>query len=74
MLGILRGMEDVWVPLVIAAVVYLLITIPVCYMVAFKLGFGAQGVWIGYLIGLFLASVVLLLRFRMVYNKSYLKK
>jgi len=62
-LGLLRGIQDTRVPLVIAAVSYWLIGIPASYLLAFRLDLGASGVWAGLVIGLTVAAVLLLARF-----------
>lgn len=55
-LGILRGYNDVRIPTIVAAVSYLGLTIPAAYTFAFVLGMGPVGIWIGYLLGLVVAS------------------
>jgi multidrug resistance protein, MATE family len=62
-LGLLRGIRDTQVPLVMAAVSYWLIGIPASYVLAFPLGFGASGLWFGLVIGLTCAATLLMLRF-----------
>ena len=62
-LGLLRGVQDTRVPMVIAAVSYWLIGIPVAYGLAFSLGIGPAGLWLGLVVGLSLAAVLLMLRF-----------
>jgi MATE family multidrug resistance protein len=64
-LGLLRGIRDTRVPLVIAALSYWVIGIPASYLLAFRLDMGAQGLWLGLVIGLTLAAVLLMLRFWM---------
>ncbi|MBI9060432.1 MAG: MATE family efflux transporter [Marinilabiliaceae bacterium] len=73
-LGILRGLEDVVVPAIGAGVTYLLVAIPVSYLCAFKFEIGPMGIWIGYLVGLSVAGVFLLSRFRWLYKKRYAEK
>lgn len=67
--GALRGMQDVKFPAVIAFVSYWLIMIPACYLLAFNFGFGLKGIWIGFIIGLTVAAVLQMVRFRMVLKK-----
>lgn len=55
-LGVLRGVNDVRVPTIIATVAYGLVALPVSYICAFPLGLGAPGIWIGYLGGLGVAA------------------
>jgi MATE family multidrug resistance protein len=62
-LGLLRGVKDTQVPMVLAAVSYWLIGIPCSYLLAFPLGFGGQGLWLGLVVGLFCASASLMWRF-----------
>lgn len=69
-MGILRGLNDTRVPAVMAFVAYLLLCIPLGYLAAIILGLGAQGIWIGYVIGLTIASIGYLLRYRAITNKG----
>ena len=62
-LGLLRGVQDTRVPLILAAVSYWLIGIPCSYLLAFPLGFGGVGLWFGLVVGLFCASGSLMWRF-----------
>ena len=62
-LGLLRGIRDTRVPMVIAAVSYWLIGVPVSYVLAFPFGWGAVGLWLGLVTGLTVAAVLLMLRF-----------
>ncbi|MBK7147641.1 MAG: MATE family efflux transporter [Bacteroidetes bacterium] len=61
--GLLRGMHDVKYPAAIAFVCYWLVMIPTGYVLAFTFGLGLRGIWIGFLVGLTLAAVAMLLRF-----------
>ena len=63
-LGILRGMSDMTYPAVVSGVAYAATSLPVGYVLAFVAGAGAPGIWLGYLAGLVLASVLLLRRIR----------
>lgn len=62
-LGLLRGLHDTRVPLVLAAVSYWVIGIPASYVLAFPMGHGGVGLWFGLVIGLFAAGGSLLWRF-----------
>ena len=62
-LGLLRGIQDTAVPMVIAAVSYWVIGMPASYVMAFLLGWGAQGLWLGLVVGLAFAAVALTSRF-----------
>ena len=61
--GALRGIQDVKVPMVIALFSYWGIMVPLCYVLTFNAGMGLKGIWIGFIIGLTVASVLLLVRF-----------
>jgi MATE family multidrug resistance protein len=67
--GALRGMQDVKFPAVIAFISYWLVMIPSCYILAFPMHLGLQGIWIGFIIGLSLAAVLQLIRFRVMLRK-----
>lgn len=60
--GALRGFEDVRVPMLIGIAAYWAVALPICYALAFHLGVGAPGVWIGFSAGLAVAAAALLLR------------
>jgi multidrug resistance protein, MATE family len=62
-LGLLRGVQDTRVPLVLAAVSYWLIGIPCSYVLAFPMGYGGPGLWLGLVVGLFCAAGSLMWRF-----------
>ncbi|NHB75141.1 MATE family efflux transporter [Rhodobacter calidifons] len=62
-LGLLRGVQDTRVPLGLAAVSYWLIGIPCSYVLAFPLGYGGEGLWLGLVVGLVCAAASLMWRF-----------
>lgn len=62
--GALRGIQDVKIPMVIALISYWGVMMPLCYLLAFKTSLGLKGIWIGFIIGLTVASALLLARFR----------
>jgi len=62
-LGALRGLVDNRVPSIISLAAYWPIALPLAYLFGFVLGLGPSGVWIGYGLGLAVASVSLTLRF-----------
>lgn len=63
-MGILRGIQDVKITAVIAAFSYIIINLPVGYLIAFPLHGGAPGLWGGYIFGLSIAALLLNLRYR----------
>jgi len=62
-LGLLRGVQDTRVPMVIAALSYWAVGVPVSYLLGFTLGLGGPGIWLGLASGLALAGVFMLVRF-----------
>lgn len=70
-IGALRGMSDTQWPSFIAFFSYWIMGLPGGYMLAFHWGFGPVGVWMGLLIGLIFASILLTWRFH-VLSKRYL--
>ncbi|MDA3858621.1 MAG: MATE family efflux transporter [Roseovarius sp.] len=62
-LGLLRGVQDTLVPMVIAALSYWAVGVPVSYGLGFVFGFGGPGIWLGLAAGLALAGVFMLVRF-----------
>lgn len=62
-LGLLRGVQDTQVPMIMAAFSYWGIGLPVSYVLAFPLGLDGVGIWLGLVVGLSVAAVLLLWRF-----------
>ena len=62
-LGVLRGVQDTQVPMVLAAISYWVIGIPCSYILGFVLGWDGIGIWAGLVIGLGAAAVMLNWRF-----------
>lgn len=61
--SMLRGITDVKVPMIIALVSYTIVCISVGLFLAFPMGMGAVGIWIGFVVGLSLAAICLHIRF-----------
>ena len=64
-LGLLRGVKDTQVPMIMAVVAYWVIGMPASYVLGFVLGMEGVGVWLGLVIGLAVAAVLLMARFWM---------
>lgn len=62
-LGFLRSVLDARVPMCLAAISYWMIGLPASYLIAFPGGMGGIGIWIGLVIGLAAAAVLLMWRF-----------
>jgi MATE family multidrug resistance protein len=67
--GCLRGLKDTRVPLLFAAIGYWLIGFPAAWALAFRMGFGAVGVWIGLSLGTLIYAALLSLRFLRLANR-----
>ncbi len=63
-LGILRGMSDVKVPTLITFFSYWVVGLPSGYFLNLWFHWGAVGIWIGLSLGLMVASLLILYRFR----------
>ncbi|SFG57564.1 MATE family efflux transporter [Sulfitobacter dubius] len=62
-LGLLRGVQDTKIPMVMAAISYWVVGMPCSYFLGFTLGFGAMGIWAGLVAGLGVAGLLLNARF-----------
>ncbi|MEK8179738.1 MATE family efflux transporter [Flavobacterium buctense] len=68
-LGALRGLQDVKIPMYITFVAYWVVGFPISYYLGLKTDLGAVGVWIGLLAGLTAAAIFLYLRFHYLTKK-----
>ncbi|NDV01504.1 MATE family efflux transporter [Pseudoroseicyclus tamaricis] len=62
-MGLLRGVQDMRVPMVIACLSYWLVGLGSAWLLAFPLGLGPEGLWFGLTLGLTAAVIGLALRF-----------
>ncbi len=62
--GVLRGVQDVKMIPLIALFSYWLCNIPVAYLCAFHFGMGANGLYMGFVVGFTIAATLLILRLR----------
>lgn len=62
-LGLLRGVQDTAVPMVVAVLSYWAVGIPASYILGFRAELGATGIWLGLTCGLACAGTFLMLRF-----------
>ncbi|MFI3294554.1 MAG: MATE family efflux transporter [Rikenellaceae bacterium] len=67
-IGALRGIQDVRSIMIRAFISYILICLPVGYLCAFTFGMGVSGIWLGFIVGLSTASVLLIIRYRHSYG------
>ncbi len=61
--GLLRGLKDARVPMIMALIAYWPIGFFLAWLLAFPLGFGGIGIWFGFLLGLASAAAMLCARF-----------
>ncbi len=61
-IGVLRGVGDTRSPMIIAAIGYWLVGLPVSAYLGLRAGMGAEGLWWGLVVGLAAVSVTLLVR------------
>lgn len=62
-LGLLRGVQDTRGPMWVAVLSYWVVGVPTSYVLAFPLGLGGVGLWLGLTVGLAAAACLLMLRF-----------
>ena len=62
-LSLLRGLQDTTVPMWQATFSYWAVGLPVAYLFGFVINWGAEGVWVGLLVGLSVAWVLMGIRF-----------
>ena len=74
--AMLRGIQDVRAPMRIALFSYIGVALPLGLALTFPVGWGAQGMWIAFVIALAIPAVLFHIRFhkqlkRIAYNKTY---
>ena len=62
-LGILRGVQDTTVPMILAGFSYWIVGMPASYLLGFVFDLGGVGVWLGLVFGLGVAAILLNARF-----------
>ncbi len=72
-LGVLRGLADIKLPTLITFISYWVIALPGGYLMCFKLGLGALGIWLSLLFGLSFSAVFLYLRFNNLIRPSNIR-
>lgn len=72
-LGALRGLQDVKVPMGITFIAYWVIGFPICYYLGLHTSLKATGIWIGLLISLTASAVMLYIRFNVLTKKLIIK-
>lgn len=64
-ISMLRGMQDVRLPAIVAVLAYWFVAIPIASTLAFYYKKGALGIWIGLAVGLGIAAICLTTRFHL---------
>ena len=70
-LGLLRGLKDTAIPMVITTICYWGVGIPCSYLFGFVFNWGGNGIWFGLVIGLTLASAFLSSRYINIIKKNH---
>jgi MATE family multidrug resistance protein len=73
-LGALRGLQDVKIPMYITFIAYWVVGFPISFYLGKYTSLGAVGIWIGLLAGLTTAAVFLYIRFARLTQKLALEK
>ena len=68
-LGALRGLQDVKLPMFITFIAYWVIGFPICYYLSLHTELKEKGIWIGLLISLTASAIMLYIRFNKLTNK-----
>ncbi|WP_179005863.1 MATE family efflux transporter [Winogradskyella forsetii] len=71
-LGALRGLQDVKMPTLITFISYWVIGFPISYFLGKEEVMGSLGIWIGLLVGLTVAAILLFIRFNYLTKKLIL--
>jgi len=72
-LGALRGLQDVKIPTIITFISYWVIGFPICYYLGKEEAYGSLGIWIGLIVGLSVAAIMLFIRFHLLTKKLIVK-
>ena len=68
-MGILRGIEDTLLPCMLTTIIHWFIGLPVSYVFAFNLEWGAAGIWWGSIVSFALSAIALSVRFHLKTNR-----
>ena len=68
-LGALRGLQDLKIPALITFISYWIVGFPICYYLGLYTNLKSVGIWIGLFTGLFVASILLYIRFNYLSKK-----
>lgn len=68
--GLLRGLKDTKIPMILALIAYWPIGFSCAWLFGFVFDLRGVGIWIGFVMGLTAASIMLSLRFRMLIRRA----
>lgn len=72
--AMLRGIQDVRVPMRIAVFAYIAVALPLGVILTFPVGMGAEGMWTAFVVGLAIPAVLFHVRFRHQMKKMEIHK
>ena len=64
LLGVLRGLQDVWVPTLICLISYWVVGFPIMYTLSNTFNLGVTGIWIGLLMALTTSALLMFMRYK----------
>ncbi|WP_235610020.1 MATE family efflux transporter [Blattabacterium sp. (Cryptocercus kyebangensis)] len=73
-IGALRGIQDVNVPMCISFFSYWIIALPIAWLFSIYFKMGGKGVWIGLCIGITLSSMLLIIRYETITKRLIKEK
>ena len=68
-LGALRGLADVKKAMIYAFFAYIVVNLPLSYLLTFVFKIGPEGIWIGFVAGLSIAAILFFRRFLVIYRR-----
>jgi len=69
-ISVLRGAADTRVPMIVAAIGYWCVGLPIAYVLGIRMGYGPVGVWIGLSFGLGVVAIMLIHRvYRILWSR-----
>ena len=69
--GMLRGITDVKAPMWFTVIAYVVIALPLGYMLMFKTDLGVQGMWVSFIVALAIVAIAFHIRFRLRLNSLH---
>lgn len=69
--GMLRGITDVRQPMIYAFISYVVIALPLGYLLMFPCGLGVRGMWVSFIVALSLAAILFHIRFSRLEKRIY---